>query len=74
MYQSITTESGTVVEESLLIQDFLNNTDRKTYEAVKALIESTVVANAMEPVELVCAECHEKYKVKVEFNQTSFFA
>jgi hypothetical protein len=72
--QSITTESGAVVEESMLIQDFLNNTDRKTYEAVKELIESTVVANAMEPVELVCAECHEKYKVKVEFNQTSFFA
>jgi hypothetical protein len=72
--QSITTETGTVVEESMLIQDFLNNTDRKTYEAVKELIESTVVANAMEPVELVCDECHEKYKVKVEFNQTSFFA
>ena len=72
--QSITTETGAVVEEPMLIQDFLNNTDRKTYEGVKELIETTVVANAMEPVELVCADCHEKYKVKVEFNQSSFFA
>lgn len=72
--QSITTEMGTVVEDPVLIQDFLNNTDRKTYEAVKELIEATVTANAMEPVDLVCAECNKSYKVKVEFNQSSFFA
>ena len=72
--ESITTEDGTKVTEAVLIQDFLVNTDRKTYDGVKSLIEKTVGANAMEAVELVCNECATPYKVKLEFNQTSFFA
>ena len=71
---SITTEDGIKVAEAVLIQDFLVNTDRKTYDGVKLLIEETVGANALEPVELVCNECEKSYKVKLEFNQTSFFA
>jgi hypothetical protein len=72
--ESITTEDGIVVSEAVLIQDFLVNTDRKTYESVKTLIQDTVGANTLDPVDLVCNECAQPYKVKMEFNQTRFFA
>jgi hypothetical protein len=70
---SITTEDGITVNDPVLITDFLKQTDRATYDAVKKLIEDTVGANKLEPVELECNECHKQYKVNLEFNQTSFF-
>ena len=72
--QSITTEDGSIVTNPVLITDFLNRTDRKTYDNVKGLIQDAVGTNALAPVAVECNECHETYKIKVEFNQTSFFA
>ena len=72
--ESITTEEGVVVAEPLMIDDFLNHTDRSTYDKIKELIQSAVGANSLDPVEVECSECNTKYKIAVEFNQTSFFA
>lgn len=72
--ESITTDTGVVVAEPVMIEDFLNQTDRKTYNDVKELIQSTVGANTLDPVEVACTECNTSYKLKIEFNQTSFFA
>ena len=72
--ESITTDEGQTVVDTILINDFLNQTDRKTYDGVKELIQTTVGANSLAPIEVECVECHGKYKIKVEFNQTSFFA
>jgi hypothetical protein len=72
--ESITTDTGAVVAETAMIDDFLNQTDRKTYNDIKELIQSTVGANVLEPVEVACTECNTPYKLKIEFNQSSFFA
>jgi hypothetical protein len=71
--ESIITEDGTVVSDPEMIAEFLTQTDRKTYDTVKDMVQETVGANSLEPVEFTCGSCKENYKVKVEFNQSSFF-
>lgn len=71
--ESIITEDGTVVSDPDMIKEFLLQTDRKTYDAVKDMVQSAVGANSLAPVEFTCGSCKEPYKVRVEFNQSSFF-
>lgn len=70
---SITTEDGQQVTQSALIKDFLTNTDRQTYDAIKEQIQSVVSSNAMRAVDLQCNECTKLYKTNLEFNQSNFF-
>jgi len=70
---TITTEEGVAVTDPILIDDFLKQTDRSTYDGIKQLIETTVGNNKLAPVEVECNECSKKYKVNLEFNQSSFF-
>lgn len=70
---SIVTEDGTAVSDPELITEFLNKADRKTYDGVKEIISEAVGANVIDPVEVECTECKQKYKVKLEFNPTTFF-
>lgn len=71
---SITTEDEVKVTDPVFIKEFLSNTDRKTYDAIRNGIEDFVSSNAMAPVDITCSECEHQYKTKLEFNQSNFFA
>jgi hypothetical protein len=72
--RSITTEDNQIVREKSLIIDFLNQTDRKTYDEIKDLVTDIVKANALESMPVVCSSCETEYKINLDFNQSNFFA
>jgi hypothetical protein len=71
--RSITTEDNQTVKEKSLIIDFLNQTDRKTYDEVRDLVTDIVKANALESMPVVCSSCETEYKINLDFNQSNFF-
>lgn len=71
--ESIQLDTGERVGDAAHIKEFLNNTDRATYDTVDKLINDFVAANAIPPVDVECSECKTQYKVVLEFNQTNFF-
>jgi hypothetical protein len=71
--KSITTEDGTIVNESAVIKDFLINADRGTYEEIKNTVNTALTASKVPPMSLPCSNCKQHYKVDVDFNQTNFF-
>ena len=71
--KSISTDDGVVVTDQNLIREFLVNTSRETYDAIRDMIFETVSLNAMEPITINCHECSKSYKVNLEFNQSNFF-
>ena len=64
---------GIKVTDEVLIKDFMNNTDRKTYELIKKSIEDYIAEYSMDPVNLKCHHCEKEYQTKLEFNQSNFF-
>ena len=56
-----------------MIADFLNQTDRKTYEEIRDLVTGIVKANALESMPVVCSSCEKEYKINLDFNQSNFF-
>jgi len=71
--ESIQLDTGELVSDPQHIKEFLNNTDRATYDAVNELVNNFILANAIPPVDVACSECQTQYKVVLEFNQTNFF-
>ena len=71
--RSITIEDGTKVIQKDLIKDFLEHTDRKSYESIRDMVTDIVKANALEPMPVTCASCEKEYKITLDFNQSNFF-
>lgn len=69
----IQTEDGTVVNDANNIREFLDNCDRKTYDEVKAAIDSIIIDNRLDPLNLTCDECHKEYNSQLTFDQSNFF-
>lgn len=67
------TVDGAVVSNQGQIQEFLVNSDRKTYEDIRSAISESANEHAVEPVELTCADCNQTYLSGLEFNQSNFF-
>ena len=64
---------GAVVSNSAHIREFIDNCDRKTYEAMKSQVEKIGQANKTQDLEIECAECKEKYKTELTFENSNFF-
>jgi len=71
--RSVTAEDGKPVVEKELIKDFLEHTDRKSYEEIRDLVNQIVKANALDPMPVTCAECTKDYSINLDFNQSNFF-
>ena len=70
---SITTEDGTVVKEERFIREFIDNCERKTYDAIKTKIEEESINNRIEPVQINCVSCEHEYKSTLNFENSNFF-
>jgi len=70
---SITTEDGTVVTDRKFINEFLENTSRESYQAIKDRSNALVEENKMKPLTLACISCQKEYTNNLEFDQSSFF-
>lgn len=64
---------GQTVSDKQMINDFLEQTDRQTYETIKNHIEQAVANNKLEALTLKCNHCEEEYVTALEFNQSNFF-
>lgn len=65
---------GELVSDKVLISDFLEKTDRQTYESIKQQIEEAVSKNKLDTLKLACNHCEAEYSTALEFNQSNFFA
>ena len=67
---------GTVVSSQEHIQEFLNNANRKTFDAIQKHLDEQRIANSFQEFELECEnqECKHKYKTPIVFDNASFFA
>jgi hypothetical protein len=70
--ESITSDD-TVVGDPKHIKEYITNCDRKTYEKIKELILHHTNTNKLEPIEIVCEVCNDRYKTDIEFEQSNFF-
>ena len=71
--EGIQTEDGTVVTDPENIREFLDNCDKKVYDEIKAAIDEIIVFNRLDPMDLVCDECHKEYTSQLTFEQANFF-
>ncbi len=67
---------GTIVNDTDMIKEFLDNCSRQTYQAIKDKIQSLAEKNAVPPIDLTCdnEECSKSYKAPLEFDNSNFFA
>jgi hypothetical protein len=70
--ESITTQD-TQVTDSGYIKEFVTNCDRKVYQQIKELITQQANLNKLDPIEIVCDLCNDRYKSEIEFEQANFF-
>jgi hypothetical protein len=71
--ESITTEDETVVTDSKMIAEFVENSSREVYNELKDKIAKLIDSNKLEPIRLQCEECKQEYTNNLEFNQSNFF-
>ena len=71
---SIEVDDGTVVSEEKYLREFIDNCDRKTYDAIKKKIEEESAENRIEPVQITCSSCEHPYKTTLNFENSNFFA
>jgi len=65
--------ADTVVSDVKYIKEYITNCDRKTYEKVKELILTQTNTNRIDPIEIICDLCNDRYKSDIEFEQSNFF-
>lgn len=71
--ESITTEDGTVVTDSAMIKEFLDNCGRNVYDEIKNQIQKLVNQNKLDDLKLTCDECTKEYTSALLFDQANFF-
>lgn len=70
---SITMPDGTEVTNPVHIAEFVNNSGRQTYGAIKDQIQHLVDSLKLQDLELTCESCETPYKTKMDFDATNFF-
>lgn len=72
----ISMPDGTVVSNQNHIQEFLNNADRKTFDAIQKHLDEQRIANSFQEFELECEneDCKNKYTTPIVFDNANFFA
>lgn len=71
--ESITTEDGIVVRNPEDIQEYLENCDRQTYDALKNQIDNYSAENKLQPLRIKCDSCETEYTSAITFDQSNFF-
>jgi len=62
-----------LVREVNYIKEFVSNTDRMTYQAIKDKIDQYIEEIKIKPVQAQCVECSEQYTTELLFEQSNFF-
>lgn len=70
---SITTEDGVVVRNPEDIQEYLENCERQTYDAIKTQIDQYASENKLQPLPIKCDNCGTDYTSEITFDQSNFF-
>lgn len=55
------------------IKEFLNNCDRKVFDALKKHVEELANINKIKPFDVECSECQAKYQTNLTFEFSNFF-
>ena len=63
-----------LVTEPEHIHEFINNCDRSLFNTIKNHIIGLREGSEIQPLDLECPECHNKYRQQLTMDQTSFFA
>lgn len=71
-FDSVTVD-GETVKDPAMINEFLNNCSRQTYNAIKETIQTMANDNNVKPADLACAECTKHYEAPLVFDQSNFF-
>jgi hypothetical protein len=73
--ESITMSDGTVVSNNQFISEFLNNCDRRIWEAIKTELDNIKNQNNYTDVNIICSndECTKPFVTPFVFEQTNFF-
>lgn len=64
---------NTVVTEKEFIEDFLQNCDKNTYNAIRDHNTALKTATELKPLEITCSDCNHFYKQPYTLNPTDFF-
>ena len=70
----IVTPDGIVVANESHINDYVRNSERQFYEALKNYLEEITKAIPEKNVSIKCAECSNDYTTPFTFDQSNFFA
>ena len=71
--EKIITPDNVIVNNESHIQDFVTNTERQFYDALKNYMEKISEAIPQKTVSTTCAECKNEYKSPFTFDQSNFF-
>ena len=55
------------------IKEFLQNTDRKVFDAINERVKSMQVKSKMKALDTTCSHCGSPYKLEISFDQSDFF-
>ena len=70
---SITLDDGTVVTQPGFIDEFIRNTDRKTFKFIQDSITAIAESIKTNPLPMTCPECQHNYEVPFTFDNSNFF-
>ena len=71
--EKIVTPEGVIVQNQAQISDFVKNSERQFYEALKKYMDEIAKAIPSKNVTTTCAECKDKYETPFTFDQANFF-
>ena len=71
---AITTEDGDVVSDTKFIREYYTNSESTVLRTIQQTIEELSKAISIKPVDVVCTECSNEFKLAIDFDYASFFA
>jgi hypothetical protein len=71
--EKIETPEG-VVEDQAMIKDFIENSDKSTFNAINARIVDLKNKIALKSQNVKCQECEHEYSLEITMDQANFFA
>lgn len=70
--ESIKVPDATVLDQTFIL-DYLQNCDRKSYEAIKEYSISLRETSQIKPLKITCPHCSHEYEQNMNINVTDFF-
>ena len=71
--EKIETPDG-VVDDQILIKDFIENSDKSTFNAINSRIVDLKEKIALKSQHTKCQECEHEYDIEITMDQANFFA